>query len=41
VKAYEFEQVWVKSVETSTFKAGSNEGMTEKFVLTYTTGKVA
>ena len=41
VKSYEFEQVWVKSVETSTFKAGSNEGMTEKFVLTYTTGKVA
>ena len=40
VKTYEFDQCWVKSVETSGFKAGGNEGMTEKFVMTYTSGKV-
>ncbi len=40
VKSYEFENVWVKSVETSTFKAGSNEAMTEKFTVVYTTAKV-
>src|SRR3954469_21712635 len=33
VKSYEFDKVWVKSVETSEFKAGANEGMTEKFTL--------
>ena len=41
VKTYEFDQCWVKSVETSGFKAGGNEGMTEKFVMTYTSGKVS
>jgi phage tail-like protein len=40
IKDYEFKGVWVKSIETSGFKAGGNEGMTEKFVLTYTEGAV-
>ena len=40
VRGYKFEGVWVKSIETSSFKAGSNDVMTEKVVLTYTTGAV-
>lgn len=40
VRTYKFEGVWVKSIETSSFKAGSNDVMTEKAVLTYTGGKI-
>ncbi len=36
VKTYEFQNVWCTKVETSAFKAGSNEAMTEKFTLTWT-----
>lgn len=41
VKSYDFDKVWVKSVETSTFKAGANEAMTEKFTLTWVDCKVS
>lgn len=40
IKSFEFENCWVKSVESGSFKAGSNEVLTEKFVITYTTGAV-
>ena len=41
VKTYEFENVWCTKVETSAFKAGANEAMTEKFTLTWTDWKVS
>lgn len=40
VRGYSFNGVWVKSIETNSFKAGSNDAMTEKVVLTYTGGEV-
>jgi phage tail-like protein len=40
IKSYQFTNVWVKSVETSQFKAGSNEPLTEKFTMTWTEATV-
>ena len=41
VKTYEFQNVWCTKVETSTFKAGSSEAMTEKATLTWTDWSVS
>ncbi len=35
VKTYEFKHVWCTKVETSEFKAGSTDAVTEKMTLTY------
>lgn len=41
VKTYEFSNVWCTKVETSDYKAGSNDAMSEKFTLTWTEAKVS
>jgi hypothetical protein len=41
VKTFNFDNVWLKAVETSEFKAGSAERITEKLDMTYTHAEVA
>jgi phage tail-like protein len=40
IKSFDFANVWVKSVETSQFKAAANEPLTEKFTMTWTEAEV-